>query len=360
MSRRLFSGRWFGLGFALGTGLVAAAALSLGLTGKAEAATFQASGVDIVNAAAQVHIVPENRNDIEAEIGPTGRLPAFTTSVVNGRLVIDGGLANRIHGCMSIAFFGPAKPTINIWGIGNVARESLPLVILHVPRQLDVNAGGAVFGDIGSTEGGHIHTSGCGHITLGSVNGALDAVLTGSGDLDVGAVSGALTSRLDGSGDLRVLAANGGVHTELIGSGDVTIGQMAGPLVARLDGSGDIRVHDGASGGDLDLRGSGDLNVGAIRGPLRAHVDGSGDLVVASLTGPQADLFLQGSGDLNVNGGAADHVGARLDGSGDLRFKGHAQSVDADLGGSGDISFTDAGPQRNVRDHGSGGVHFGN
>src|SRR5262249_58624121 len=98
----------------------------------------------------------ESRANSEAEIGGTGRLPAFTTSVVNGRLVLDGGLGNRIHGCMSIAFFGPAKPTISIWGIGNVPRESLPLIILHVPRQLDLNAGGAVFGDIGSTDGGHI------------------------------------------------------------------------------------------------------------------------------------------------------------------------------------------------------------
>ncbi len=342
---------WFG-------GVILAAA-AMG-AGAAQAQTFTAIGVDIRNTAAQVHIIPENRSDIAVDIGPTGRLPPITANVVNNRVVIDGGLGNRIHGCSNLVVFSNRHETVNIWGIGNVVVQSLPMITVHVPRQLDVNANGAVFGDVGASDGGHVAFGGCGRLAMGPVSAALDLKQTGSGDVDVATVQGALHASLNGSGDLRVIGASGGANLELVGSGDVTLGAISGPLVARLDGSGDVTVPDGASNGDLDLRGSGDVRVGAINGPVRAHVDGSGDLVVASVHGGAADLSLQGSGDLNVNGGVAEHLGARLDGSGDLRFKGQAQTVDADLGGSGDISIAQAGPNRNVRDHGSGDVRFGN
>lgn len=341
---------WFG-------GLILAAAMG---AGTAEAQTFTATGVDITNTAALIHIIPENRSDIAVDIGPTGRLPAITANLVNNRLVIDGGLGNRIHGCNNIVIFSSHHETVNIWGIGHVVVQSLPTITLHVPRQLDLNANGAIFGDAGASDGGRVGFGGCGRLAMGPVSAALDLKQTGSGDVDVATVQGALRAQLNGSGDLRVIGASAGANLELIGSGDMTIGAISGPLVAHLDGSGDVTVPDGASNGDLDLRGSGDMRVGVVNGPLRAHLDGSGDLVVASMHGGPADLSLQGSGDLNVNGGVADHLGARLDGSGDLRFKGQAQSVDADLGGSGDITIVQAGPTRNVHDHGSGDIHFGN
>ena len=343
--------------------LVSAAtvAVLVGAAFPATAQTFPVAGVDISHAAARIQVIPENRTDVSVEIGPTGRLPAITTRVEGGKLVIDGNLANRIHGCgnWNIMSAGNGVEQVNIWGIGNVRSADLPVITLHVPRTLNLNAGGAVFGDVGASAGGHVQIGGCGRVRVADAAGPLDVALTGSGDVDAGAVSGELHARLDGSGDLRVAHAGAGAQAELNGAGDLTIASVAGALTARLDGSGDLRVPGSANGAVLDLNGSGDVSVGAVTGTLRAHVDGSGDVSVASVSGGAVELALAGSGDLSVAGGATDRLTARNEGSGDVRFRGRAQALDADLGGSGDIMVASAGQARNIHDHGSGDVHVG-
>ena len=327
--------------------------------GVARAETYAAARVDIANAAIQLHVIPEARTDIAMQVAPNARFPAISARVINGRLVVDGGLRNRVHGCGSWNLFANSREqNIMIFGLGSVPQHALPTVTLRVPRDLDLTAAGAVFGDVGASAGGRLSFDGCGRMAVDASAGALDVMQNGSGDLDVASVGGALRVRLNGSGDVRAVSAGAGVQAELVGSGNLMVASMSGPLTARLDGSGDLHVGGTASGANLDLQGSGDVAIGAVSGPLRAHLDGSGNLGIASMTGGQADLVLNGSGDLIVNGGTADRLAARQSGSGDIRFHGHAVALDADLGGSGDIYVADAG-QTSIRDHGSGSVRVG-
>ena len=340
--------------------MTASAVAMAALAGQAQAETYSATGVDVVHAAAQLFVIAEDRGDVAVDIVNSDRVPEVGARLEGGRLVLDGGLGSRIHGCSSGNFLGaPAAETVNIWGGGQVRKEDLPRITLRVPRRMDLTAGGAIFGAIGASAGGRVRISGCGKVTMGGASGDLDLVQSGSGDLDVGMIDGPLRARLDGSGDLRIGAAHAGANVDLNGSGDVHVGDMSGLLTASLDGSGGLNVGNGAQGGELSLNGSGDVRVGAMSGPLRARLDGSGGLSVVSVQGGAVDLSLMGSGDLVIRGGVADQLTARLQGSGELRFAGRAQALDADLGGSGDIEIADAGETRHIRDHGSGDVRVG-
>src|SRR5262249_13328162 len=153
-------------------------------------ATYPVAGVDIVNAAAQVHVVAENRTDIAVSIVQDGRLPPVQAHVAGARLVIDGGLDRRIRGCNSLHIgFTPSREqghgSVSIGGGGMAPGETRPPVGVRVPRQLDVGGGGAVFGEISASAGGNARFSGCGRRAIGPADADLNLAQTGSGDVDI-------------------------------------------------------------------------------------------------------------------------------------------------------------------------------
>lgn len=330
--------------------LLAAAGAAV-LAGAAQAQTYSTSAVDIRYAAATVTIIAEDRSDVSAEVTAGARVPAPSVRVDGGRLVIDGGLRNRIRGC--------SDNNVQITGYGRVARADLPRITLHVPATLDLHAGGAVWADIGASSGGRVAFSGCGSAALGDVSGSLNVAQEGSGDVRVTRVSGALRAALDGSGDLNVGAVGGDAEASLDGSGDLNIASVGGDAAGSLDGSGDLRVGGVGGAARVSLDGSGDVEFGNVRSGLSASLDGSGNVQVASVEGGRVALSLDGSGDVLVRGGAAERLEAHNGGSGSVAFRGHVATLVAELGGSGDIRIDHVDHVEMLRDGGSGSVSFG-
>ncbi|HVY84023.1 MAG TPA: DUF2807 domain-containing protein [Caulobacterales bacterium] len=294
--------------------LTFASAMALGAS--ADAATFSGQGVDIVDAAAVIHVIPEDRTDFAIETAAGPRLAAPQVRVEHGRVVIDGNV--RVTGCGSM--FGN-ESAAHIAGVGAVRRRDMPVVTIRAPRTIDLSTDGAVFVDVGASSGGRLAFGGCGDSTVAPVTGDLDLSLRGSGDADVANVSGALS--------------------------------------AHLGGSGDLRAREAASA-RLSLQGSGDVSLDRVRGgPLDAMLAGSGDVRVGSVQGGSVSMRLDGSGDLAVQNGSADHLDADLAGSGNLSFGGHVDALAARLAGSGDLRVASADHIESMRKAGSGDITIG-
>lgn len=326
---------------------------AVGLAGQAAAETYAARAAEIQNAAATLTVIAEDRNDIDVTVTAGARVAAPTVRVEGDRVLIDGGLRNRLRGCGTM--LGVRQVRIN--GIGNVPTAELPHITIHTPRTMHLGVGGAVFSEIGAFGGGDLALNGCGDATVGAASGDLNLALNGSGDAHVGRVQGRLNTALNGSGSLRVDGAGGTGNLVLNGSGDVVVGDVAGEVNALVNGSGSMRVGDTGHDATVRLSGSGDIDVGAIRGSLSAQLNGSGSVEVASVEGDSADLSLSASGDLVVHGGRVARLDANDNGSGDLRFGGSAASTRARLSSSGDIYIHDAGRFEQMIDTGSGDIH---
>jgi hypothetical protein len=373
--------------------LLTGAALGL-MAAPAAAERYNATGARLDHVAANLTVIAEDRADVDVVIVPGERLPTPTIRVDGDRVVIDGGLRNRLQGCTSTLGGGER---VRIRGLGNVARTELPRITLRVPRTLNLSLGGSMFTSIGASNGGVVAHNGCGDTTIADVSGALDVALNGSGDVDVTRVGGSLEAalngsgsltidradadaelRLNGSGDLHagpvrgdvdaVLGGSGGLRIEsarnallrLDGSGNVVMGDVSGTVEARLAGSGGVRVGAIGEGARLTLDGSGEMDAGSVRGALRANLSGSGSIEIASVEGPSAELSQSSSGEVTVRGGRVDRLVARNSGSGSVRFSGVAGVSTIEVRSSGDVSVADAGRIEQIIDTGSGGVRVGN
>jgi hypothetical protein len=322
---------------------------------QAGAEPFHTGNVEIRNSAAMLTVVPEDRTDVDVRVTGGERLPAPTVRMEGDHVLIDGGV--RVQGCGGWFQSGP-RSSVRVAGYGSVTPDHLQRITVHVPRTLNLSAGGGVHATIGASQGGRVALNGCGHTEMSDAAGALDLALNGSGDVRVGAVGGALHAALNGSGDVNVARAGAESSLALNGSGDVGVGDVAGGLDVRLVGSGDIRAGSTA-GARLMLDGSGDIEVADVRGPLTARLDGSGGIRVRSAQAPRVELALSSSGDISVRGGHADQLIVSNTGSGDVRFDGMATASRLTLDGSGDVSVAQAGQIEVLHDSGSGGIHVG-
>jgi hypothetical protein len=269
-----------------------AAAAAAGLSSAATAAP----SIEIRNAAARVVVIPEARQDVKVQVTVVnGSLP-LTLRQDRERVILDGRLNHRIDGCSTM--FG--KPTVHVRGLGQVAYDNLPQVVVRTPLDTRVFAGGAVFGSIGrGADAVDLSNAGCGDWTVGNVKGELKINGAGSGDVRAGS-AGQLTAHVAGSGDIFAKEVSGPVTLDLAGSGDATVDSVSGPLHAAIAGSGDVKVHDGhASDMVVRIAGSGDVRFGGVAESLSATIAGSGDIDVGRVTGPVKKMIF-GSGDVNV------------------------------------------------------------
>ncbi|MFT3727954.1 MAG: DUF2807 domain-containing protein [Terricaulis sp.] len=331
------------------------------MTAPAMAAPYHASGVTVQNAAAVLNVVAEDRQDVDVTMQGSGRLPAPSVTLQGDRVMIDGGLRNRIEGCGGGWFqvqVGDGPMPVRVRGVGVVQVADLPHITVHVPRTLHLEASGAVYSTVSPSAGGEAEFTGCGDATLGATSGGLHLTLNGSGDVRAENVVGDLAATLNGSGDLRVAGAHGSAAMRLNGSGDLGIGNVGGALDAALHGSGDLRAGDVAGPTKLELTGSGDVNVGNVHGGLSTEVVGSGDVDVASAEGANVELQLSASGDVTVHHGRADRLAISNNGSGDVRFGGAAATANLELHGSGGISVASA-THVTQHDSGSGDINVG-
>lgn len=265
----------------------AAAALSAGAAA--------AAPVEVKDAVARVTVVPENRTDIKVEIvSANPRLPIEVRTFA-GQTIVDGRLGHRIRDCRGSG----ENAYVVVRGVGDIPWREMPQVVIHTPRDVDLDAGGAVWGSVGRTASLKLGNAGCGDWTVGNVEGAMRISQAGSGDTRTGSA--------------------GAAKVRVAGSGDTVVGDIRGAL-------------------EVDIAGSGDVTAASVEGALEVHVAGSGDVKVASGHAPTMNVGIAGSGNVNF-GGTADSLKARIAGSGDVRAKQVTGSVSKTVMGSGGVTI---------------------
>lgn len=273
----------------LAFGVAAAALLAAG------AAQAKGPKVEIKDAAARVVVIPEARGDVQVEFLTTNPGLPLTLREEGDKTVVDGDLRfNAIRSCRTIN----GKTSVGVRG-KTYAWEDLPQVVVRVPMDAQVAAGGAVFGSIGRTSSLTLSNAGCGDWTVGNVEGELELSFAGSGDAAVG-TAGSATIRIAGSGDVAMAALSGPLSVNIAGSGDVAVAAVAGDVNARIAGSGDVAVRGGEAGAvNASIAGSGDVTIDAPARSVEAKIAGSGDVRVIRVSGPVTKR-VAGSGEVVV------------------------------------------------------------
>jgi len=127
-------------------------------------------------------------------------------------------------------------------------------------------------------------------------------------------------------------------EVNLTGSGDVkgknTI--KATHFETKITGSGDISLDVEASKIDAEVTGSGDLVIKGKAGEFNCKITGSGDLNAFGLESGKVNSTVSGSGDCKIT--CSDSLEARVNGSGDIQYKGDPKHKDTKVSGSGSIT----------------------
>jgi len=258
----------------------------------------QAATLEIKDAVARVTVIPEARSDIKVEVTrPNAKLP-LTMRVTGDRTILDGDLGhNRIRNCRGAG----ENASVEVRGVGEVGWNDMPQVVIHMPRDVKVDAGGAVFGSVGRAASLDLGNSGCGDWTLANVEGVAKVSQAGSGDTRMGS-AGAAKFRLAGSGDVAAADVKGGLDITIAGSGSANVKSIAGPLTVSIAGSGNVNVNGGrASEMRVTVAGSGDVDFRGAADSLKARIAGSGDVRANEVRGEVSKQIL-GSGSVKVGG----------------------------------------------------------
>ena len=257
------------------------AALCLGVLGIA-ASAHAAPTLNIRGAALRLVVVPEARSDIVITLErASNRLP-IRVRRFGKTTFVTGDIGHRTHSCQSV---GPRRG-VGVWGRGSIAYDDLPRLVARTPMNVNINAGDAVFGDVGRSDSLDLTSRGCGGWTVGNVAGRMRINQAGSGDTRAGAAGEADLS-VAGPGDINLQAVRGGVTAVSSGSGNIAVASLQGPFNARIAGSGDVRVKSGAASDvNASIAGSGGVGFGGVARALRASIAGSGDVTVARVDGP--------------------------------------------------------------------------
>lgn len=264
------------------------AALSAGAVAQA------APSVEVRHAAARVIVIPEPRRDVAISVVANPRLP-LRVSHFGGRSYIDGTVNRRVRGC----HMAGGHPVVSINGVGDVAYEDLPEIVIHMPMDVKLIVGDAVFGSVGRSDNLQFANVGCGDWTVANVTGRMDISQIGSGDTRTGTAGEALL-RISGSGDITTRALRGGLQAVSAGSGNIHVASVDGPLDVRVVGPGDVRALDGSVGlMKVSIAGTGGVEFGGVAQRLDASIIGSGGVHVAKVTGP-VTRHLMGAGAVRV------------------------------------------------------------
>ena len=277
----------------------------------ASSALAQSPEVEIEHAVARVVVIVEDRADIGVEIQQgSSQLPALRVMRRGDDVRIDGGLGRRVAGvrmgdsirnCRS----GPdrSRPgqgaSVEVRDIGRVNLDDAPLIVIRSPRDVHIDAGGAVFGAIGrGATTVDMGNGGCGDWVIANTDGPVDASMGGSGELTVG-TSRSLDASLGGSGRLTA-GATGSLDLSLGGSGEAMIAQVDGDADIAIGGSGEVAIRRGRIPNlEIAIGGSGDIDFGGTAGDVSVSIAGSGDVRIAEATG-NISRSVVGSGDIRI------------------------------------------------------------
>ena len=276
---------------------VAAGAVSLGLAGAASAEP----SVAVKDAVARVEVIPEARSDVKVEILAANPKLPLKVSQSGSRTVIDGGLAgggaegDRIRGCGLVG----GKPVVQVRGLGDVAWDDLPRVVIRTPMNVELSTGGAVFGSVGRTDSLELSNAGCGDWTVADVKGEFELNQAGPGDTKAG-TAGEAEVHIADSGRLTLQAVGGDLEIFVAGSGGVTAASVGRKFEAHVAGPGHASVAGGRSTEvEVSILGSGEVAFNGVAGKVAATVSGSGKVFVAKAEGPVSQS-VAGSGEIVV------------------------------------------------------------
>jgi hypothetical protein len=269
--------------YAMKTGFAAAAALGLALTGAASAAQAAGPTIRLDRLAAHVIIIPEARANVDVVVRNFGRrgLGKPTLTVSGADMTISGDLSHGdLRNCRVRHGHG-----VGMGFFRHIGEEDLPVVTLHVPMDVTIEADSAVEVEVtGPLHSLKVSERGCGDWRIGDVGDRLEYDLQGRGDMQGGS-AGSATLRLQGMGDLH-LRATGALDVSLQGMGDVIVDQVNGPVHASLQGMGDLRIRGGhATQFTADLEGMGGIKFEGVADTVDASASGMGDIHVAKATG---------------------------------------------------------------------------
>jgi hypothetical protein len=319
----------------------------------AAAGSAGAASLEIRNAALRVVVIPEARSDVSVSVLKTHpKLPLRVRTGLSGQAVVDGGRLLPPFGWQPIWCDAGG---VHVWGVGRVAYADLPQILVRMPLEAQVSAGGGVFGAVSRSNRLDLEVSGCGAWTVGNVRdhlavrssssatvrtgtaGQMALEASGSGLIVTRAAGDGLDAALSGSGAITVEQASGAIRMRDSGSGEITVnGGQASNVDAGVSGSGDIQFNGAAEDLRADLSGSGQINAGSVSRRLDVDISGSGDMAVRQASGA-VTAHISGSGALRVDGGHATSIEAHLSGSGDVNYAGVADRVQASTSGSGDL-----------------------
>ncbi|MCR5875340.1 DUF2807 domain-containing protein [Phenylobacterium sp. J426] len=270
--------------------LLVAAALTAAASSAAQAAIVQFD-----DAVARVTVIPEMRSDVRVEIvRPTAELP-LRIAQSGDRTVISGDLGSRLRDCNG----REDSRKVRIRGVGSISWSEMPQVVIRTPRDVRIEADGAVFGSIGRSGSVELQTSGCSGWTVADTTGEAKVRASGAGSVMMGAAE-RLDVRISGAGNVHATRIRRGMDARLSGAGGVKVVELNGPVQADVSGVGRIQVSDGRAttlkasvsgiGGvdfdgvadslDASISGLGSIRVEEVRGAVRRSVSGAGRVVV--------------------------------------------------------------------------------
>lgn len=139
-----------------------------------------------------------------------------------------------------------------------------------------------------------------------------------------------------GSGDIEADFEVTNLELKMNGSGDIELKGINGTFKVSNSGSGDLEAED------LKLTecfvknyGSGDIELSGKTNNLTINVAGSGNVSAYNLLAVSASVSNSGSSDITLN--VVEKLQARLNGSGDVTYRGNPSKVDVRSNGSGEV-----------------------
>ncbi len=126
-------------------------------------------------------------------------------------------------------------------------------------------------------------------------------------------------------------------HLLINGSGSIYTTQQfkANKLALEINGSGDMELAIEVKELQTKIKGSGNLLISGITKKHKIDVDGSGDIDAFELESAESDININGSGDVKVD--VSYSLNAKVNGSGDVYYKGSVKEIQSKINGSGQL-----------------------
>lgn len=274
---------------------LAIALLAATTTLTAASAAFAGPSVEIRDAVARVTVVPEDRADVKVEMITTNASLPLEVRAEGSQTVITGNLAHRINDCHNRG----DHPSAWVRGVGEISYEQMPQVVIHMPKAVVLETGGAVYGSVGRAASLDLANSGCSGWTIADIAGDAMVRESGAGSVRMGS-SGRLQLRLSGAGNLHATQVRQGLDATLSGAGSVDIDNLSGAMLAHVSGVGHIKVAQGhAAAVQASVSGVGSVDFGGDAETLNASISGFGGIRVKAVSG-QVTKSISGGGHVTV------------------------------------------------------------